>query len=232
MQIDVWSDVVCPWCYIGKRRLEAALSQFPDRERVTVVFHAFELDPSAPRQATQTLDELLARKYGMPPAQVAAMQERVTGLARAEGLAFALDRARPENTFDAHRLIALAKAHGRQAAVKEALMSAYFEQGRRVGDPAELRAIGLAAGLPADEVDQVLADPTRFADAVRGDESEARRLGIRGVPFFVVDGKYGVSGAQPVEVLGGAITRAWSERPPEVAPGPGCDDGVCEVPES
>lgn len=230
MQIDVWSDVVCPWCFIGKRRLEAALAAFPDRERVEVVFHAFELDPNAPKQATISLDQMLAKKYGLDPRKVAEMQARVTSLAAAEGLAFRLDSARPENTFDAHRLVALAKRHGKQLAVEEALFRAYFEEGRRVGDPAVLRELGAAHGLPAEEVERLLGDPTAFADEVRGDEAQARQLGIRGVPFFVVDGKYGVSGAQPVEVLRGALDKAWSERPP--APAPGCDDDGCAVPES
>ncbi len=228
MQVDVWSDVVCPWCFIGKRRLEAALASFPDRDRVTVVYHAFELDPQAPKEATVPLDELLGRKYGLSPAKVAEVQARVTEAARGEGLAFALDRARPENTFDAHRLIALARAHGRQAAAKEALMRAYFEQGRRVGDPAELRAIGREVGLPADAVDRVVDDPSAFADEVRADEAAARRTGIRGVPFFVVDGKYAVSGAQPAEVLRGALAQAWSERPPAA---PGCEGDACAVDE-
>lgn len=231
MQVDVWSDVVCPWCFIGKRRLEAALAQFADRSEVTVVFHAFELDPTAARQSEVTLDQMLARKYGLAPAKVAELQDRVTRTAAAEGLRFRLDAARPENTFDAHRLIALARAHGRQAAVKEALMSAYFEGGRRVGDPAVLREVGLAAGLPEADVERLLADATWYADAVRADEAQARELGIRGVPFFVVDGRYGVSGAQPAEVLAGALTKAWSERPAPPVADEACGDGVCAVPE-
>jgi predicted DsbA family dithiol-disulfide isomerase len=233
LQVDVWSDVVCPWCFIGKRRLEAALASFPERERITVVFHAFELDPQAPKVPTLTLDAMLSRKYGLPPAKVAELQARVTDAARGEGLAFALDRARPENTFDAHRLLALARVHGRQPAVKEALMSAYFEHGRRIGDAAELRSIGVAAGLPPAEVDRVVADPTAFADAVRGDEAQARQLGIRGVPFFVVDQRLAVSGAQPAEVLARALAQAWAERPPEPpSAGPTCDDDTCAVPEA
>jgi predicted DsbA family dithiol-disulfide isomerase len=227
MQVDVWSDVVCPWCYIGKRRLESALAGFADRDGVTVVFHAFELDPTSPKVAESNLDEMLARKYGMSKQRVAELQQQVTRTAAADGLDFHLERARPENTFDAHRLIALAKAHGLQAQVKEALMKAYFVDGGRVGDAPTLRSIAVGAGLPADAVDAVLADPSRHADEVRADERQARELGIRGVPFFVVDGKYGISGAQPAEVLRGALTKAWSERPVEVAAGVACEGEVC-----
>lgn len=233
MQVDVWSDVVCPWCYIGKRRLEAALADFPNRDQVEVVFHAFELDPQAPKVATMTLEQLLAKKYGMSPAKVAQVQEQVTRTAAADGLDFHLDRARPENTFDAHRLIALGRSLGKQAAVKEAFMNGYFVAGKRVGDGPSLRALAVEAGLPADAVDRVLADATLHADEVRRDEATARKNNIRGVPFFVVDGKYGISGAQPADVLKGALARAWAERPVEaLAPAQTCVDDACGVPES
>ncbi len=212
MQVDVWSDVVCPWCYIGKRRLEAALADFPNRDQVAVVFHAFELDPQAPKVSTMTLEQLLAKKYGMSAEKVEQVQAQVTRTAAADGLDFHLDRARPANTFDAHRLIALAKSLGKQAAVKEAFMNGYFVNGQRVGDGPTLRALAIEAGLPADATDRVLADPTLHADEVRRDEAEARKNNIRGVPFFVIDGKYGISGAQPADVLKGALAKAWAER--------------------
>ncbi len=230
MRVDVWSDVVCPWCYIGKRRLEAALERFPHRDRVEVVYHSFELDPNAPKQATMPMNELLAKKYGMSPAQAAQMQAQVTATAAQDGLDFHLDKAAPTNTFDAHRLLHLANARGKQAALKEALMAAYFTEGRHVADADTLASVAVAAGLDEAEVRATLADPRAYADAVRADEGRARQYGIRGVPFFVLDEKYGVSGAQPAETLLAALSRAWSERPPEVADGATCDDDACEVP--
>lgn len=227
MRVDVWSDVVCPWCYIGKRRLEAALARFPERERVEVVFHSFELDPSSPKQSTMPLGELLAKKYGMSRAQADQMQARVTGVAAEDGLEFHLDEAAPENTLDAHRVLHLAAARGKQAAVKEALMRAYFTEGRRVGDPATLHAVAVEAGLDAEEVRGTLADPTAYAEAVRADQARARQYGITGVPFFVIAEKYGVSGAQPAETLLAALSRAWTERPPEAGAGEVCDDDGC-----
>ena len=232
MQIDVWSDVVCPWCYIGKRRLEAALARFPHAAGVTVVFHSFELDPNAPKRSELSLTEMLSKKYGMPVAKAAEMERHVSSVAKQDGLDFHFEDARPENTFDAHRLIHLGQAHGRQADVKERMMRAYFTEGRRLGDPEELVKVGVEAGLDEVAVRAVVADPVQYRDAVRADEARARELGIRGVPFFVVDGKYGISGAQPADTLLGALTRAWSERPVEVQRGDVCDDDGCALPES
>ena len=232
MRVDVWSDVVCPWCYIGKRRLEAALERFPHRERVEVVFHSFELDPSAPKVNTMPLSEMLAKKYGMSKAKADEMQAHVTSVAAQDGLDFHLEKAAPENTFDAHRLIHLAKARGKQDAVKEALMAAYFVRGERVGDAGTLTTIGVEAGLDEAEVRAALADASAYAAAVREDEAKAQQFGIRGVPFFVLDEKYGVSGAQPAEALLAALSRAWMERPPEAAAGAVCDDDACDVPEA
>ena len=211
MRVDVWSDVVCPWCYIGKRRLEAALERFPERAAVNVVFHSFQLDPSAPSRSDVSLLDMLARKYGTSPAQAAEMQARVTGVAAEAGLTFRLEAAAPENTFDAHRLLHLAAERGVQPELKEALMHAYFCEGRRVADPATLAAIAVAVGLDAAEVSRVLGEPAAFADAVRADEQAARRYGVRGVPFFVLGQKYGVSGAQSADTLLAALSRAWSE---------------------
>lgn len=228
MQIDVWSDVVCPWCYIGKRRLEAALARFP--EATTVVWHSFELDPGAPREATVPLSEMLAKKYGMSPAKAEAMQAQVTSVAAADGLAFALEKARPENTFDAHRLLHLAAARGLQAALKERLMRGYFTEGRHLGSPAELTAMAVEVGLDPAEVAATLASPEAYAQAVRADEASAKSMGIGGVPFFVLDRKYGVSGAQPVDTLLAALQQAWRERAPADTAGVVCDDDGCAVP--
>lgn len=210
MQIDVWSDVVCPWCYIGKRRLERAIEGIEDPIEVT--FHSFELDPSAPKRSDLTLDEMLAKKYRLPPGQVAQMQERVTTLAAAEGLEYHLDRARPENTFDAHRLLHWAGAQGKGRELKERTMRAYFVEGERIGDPATLARLAGEVGLDAAEAARVLADETSHADAVRADQAQARAYGITGVPFFVIDGRYGVSGAQEASVLRSAIEKALHQR--------------------
>jgi predicted DsbA family dithiol-disulfide isomerase len=210
MRVDVWSDVVCPWCYIGKRRLEAALESFPGRDSVEVVFHSLQLDPSTPKGSTESIDAMLARKYQLSPGQVAETQARVTRIAAGDGLEYHLDRALTENTLDAHRLIHFAASHGRGQDLMERLMAAYFTEGRRVGDADSLVAICVEAGLDGDASRAVIDDPWAYADAVRADQMEARRLGIRGVPFFVVDQRFGVSGAQPTEALLAAMSRAWS----------------------
>lgn len=232
MQIDIWSDVVCPWCYIGKRRMEAALERFPHREGVTVVWHSFQLDPTTPKGSNASLTELLAKKYGMSAAQIQASQAQITQLAKAEGLDYHLEKTKPENTLDAHRLLHFAAQHGQQDALKEALLEAYFERGERVGEVEVLLAAAERVGLDRAAAAAVLADPTAFADAVQGDIQAARALGIRGVPFFVIDKKYGVSGAQATDTLLGALSRAWSERPVEVADAAACTDDACEIPKA
>ena len=217
MKVEIWSDVVCPWCYIGKRRFEAALARFPHREQVEVVWRSFELDPHAEsvRAAGEGPDhaELLAAKYAMSRAQAEAAIGSVTQAAAGEGLDFHLDVSLRSNTFDAHRLIHLAAARGLQGAVKERLMRAYFSEGAPVGDRDTLVRLAAEAGLDAADVEKVLETDER-ADAVRADEAEARALGITGVPFFVVDRSYGVSGAQPADQLLAVLERAWSERGP------------------
>ncbi|RFU20882.1 DsbA family oxidoreductase [Geodermatophilus marinus] len=223
MEVEIWSDVVCPWCAIGKRRFEEALSRFPHREDVEVVWRAFELDPAAgsepagqPAGATGYA-ERLAAKYGTDVASAQRMVDSMTEAAAAEGLEFRFDRAVRANTFQAHQVIHLAGERGVQDAVKARLLRAYFAEGEAVGDRETLVRLAGEAGLDAEEVRAVLADQ-RHADAVRADEAEAQALGIRGVPFFVLDRRYGVSGAQPADVLLQALERAWAERPPA---GPG-----------
>jgi predicted DsbA family dithiol-disulfide isomerase len=217
VKVEIWSDVVCPWCYIGKRRFEAALARFPHREQVEVVWRSFELDPHAEsvRAAGEGPDhaDLLAEKYAMSRARAEAAIGSVTQAAAGEGLDFHLDVSLRSNTFDAHRLIHLAAARGLQGAVKERLMRAYFSEGAPVGDRDTLARLAAEAGLDAADVEKVL-DTDEHADAVRADEAEARALGITGVPFFVVDRSYGVSGAQPADQLLAVLERAWSERAP------------------
>lgn len=208
MLIEIWSDVVCPWCYIGKRRFEAALAQFAHRDAVAVVWRSFELDPQAPRVVEGSLNEMLAGKLGVSTAEAAEMNQRVTGLAAAEGLEYRLDRARPGNSFDAHRLIHLAAAHGRQADAKERLLRAYFTEGLPIGDHDTLAALGAELGLPGDEVRAMLAGDAYAAD-VRADERRAAGFGIGGVPFFVFGERYGISGAQPAALFLDGLRQAW-----------------------
>ena len=210
LTVDIWSDVVCPWCYIGKRRFEAALEQFEHRDDVTVLWHSFELDPEAPPVAEGRSAERLAAKYGMTVEEAAGRQAEITTLAAQDGLTYDLAESRGGNTFDAHRLIHLAAEHRLGDAAMERLMQAYFSEREAIGDRETLQRLAVEAGLPAEEVREVL-EGERYADAVRADERAATQIGIRGVPFFVLGRKYGVSGAQPAEVLLQALQQAWDE---------------------
>jgi predicted DsbA family dithiol-disulfide isomerase len=210
MNVEIWSDVVCPWCYIGKRRFERAVASFGHPDEITVTYRSFELDPSAPAQRTGSHAEHLAGKYGMTVAQAEQANEQMTQRAADEGLDFRFDLIRGGNTFDAHRLLHLAKDHGLQPEMKERLMRATFTEGLPIADKRALARLATEAGLPAPEV-QALLDGDAYADAVRADEQQAARYGITGVPFFVADGKYAVSGAQPPEVLLQLLQRAYDE---------------------
>lgn len=218
MKVEIWSDVVCPWCYVGKRRFETALAGFAHADRVEVEWKAFELDPtsvSAPageHAADGDHARRLGEKLGVPVAQAEAMLDSMTATAAAEGLDLRFDRVVAANTVDAHQVVHLAGQRGRQDAVKERLMRAYFTEGAAVGERDVLVRLAAEAGLDAAEVRGVL-DRGTFVDAVRADEDEARSLGIDGVPFFVVDERYGVSGAQPAEHLRAVLEQAWAERP-------------------
>ena len=211
MTIEIWSDVVCPWCYVGKRRLEHALEQFAHRDQVELTWRSFQLDPSAPPQRTHSSAEHLAAKYGMSVEQARETNAQMTEMAAGEGLEYHLDRTRGGNSFDAHRLIHLAAAHGRQDEMKERLMRAYFTEGEPLGDKEILVRLASEAGVDAREARAAL-DGEAYADAVHADEELAARIGIRGVPFFVLDRRYGVSGAQPAELLLQALDQAWEER--------------------
>jgi predicted DsbA family dithiol-disulfide isomerase len=200
VRVEVWSDVVCPWCYLGKRRLERALERFAHADRVEVEWRSFQLDPSHPKGVEQPVYEYLARKFGGSPAQVRSMTGRVTALAAQEGLAYDFDRARVVNTFDAHRLTHLAKAHGLGGEAHERLMRAHFIEGESLSDPDTLVRLGAEVGLPAEAVRQALAGDA-YAEDVEEEAREAGRLGATGVPFFVLDRRYGVAGAQPVEAF-------------------------------
>src|ERR1700704_4187456 len=226
MNIEIWSDVVCPWCYIGKRRFETALARFAHRDDVEVVWRSFELDPTAPRIRTEDNATRLAAKYGMSREQALANHTRLTQLAVAEGLEFDFEKSRSGNTLDAHRLLHLARERGVQDDVKERLFRAYFTEGEAIGDPETLVRLVSEAGIPAADA-QALLNSDAYAEAVRAEESEARELGVNGVPFFVVDRRYGVSGAQPPDVLLQTLERAWSDAHPIQLVGVGAADAAC-----
>jgi predicted DsbA family dithiol-disulfide isomerase len=213
MRIDVWSDIACPWCFVGKRRLEAALERLPERDQVEVVWRAFELDPQAPRERDRSVSyaERLSKKYGSPLPQAQAQIARMTETAKADGLDFDFEHIRPGNTFDAHRLLHLAEVRGLQDAVKERFLLAYMSEGEAIGDPEVLQRLATEAGLPAEDVRAVLSSDT-YAAEVREDEREAHELGINGVPFFVFDERLALSGAQPAELFLSALKQAFADR--------------------
>ena len=214
MQVEIWSDVACPWCAVGKRRFETALRGFAHADDVQLRWRSFELDPSAPRVSVDPdggdYATRLAAKYGTDTAAAQGMIDSMTDTAAEDGWAFRFDRIRPGNTFDAHRLLHLAADRDLQDHVKERFLAGYLEAGEPIGEPAALRRLAVEAGLDAAEVADVLAGD-RYAHAVRDDEREARTLGISGVPFFVIDRRFGVSGAQPAAMLLQALEQAWAQ---------------------
>jgi predicted DsbA family dithiol-disulfide isomerase len=235
MQVDIFSDVVCPWCAIGKRRFEAALGRFEHADEIEVVWRAFELDPNAPARREGDYADRLARKYGMSREHAVAAHENLTATAAAEGLDFHFDRAQPGNTFDAHRLLHYARetGPGLQDALKERLLLAYFTEGEAIGDPETLVRLAAEVGLDRQQCAEILASD-RYAAAVRADEREAHELEVTGVPFFVVDGKFGIPGAQDAETILGVLRRAWAKSHPlemaEVpAAGGACDGDSCAI---
>lgn len=230
LQVEIWSDVVCPWCYVGKRRLEAALAGFEHREQVEVVYRSFELDPSAPPHGHELTLPAIAAKYGRSEAEMRGMVEQLMQTAAGDGLDLRLLETVHTNTVDAHRLLHLALETGGpalQRELKEALLHAYFEQARNVGDHDVLAEVAVGAGLDAERVRAVLASQ-EFVEAVAADVAQARAYGASGVPFFVLDQKYGVSGAQPVEVFEQALRQAWDASHPglQMAVGVATEDGA------
>jgi predicted DsbA family dithiol-disulfide isomerase len=209
MQVEIWSDIVCPWCYLGKRNFEQALEQFGHRDEVDVVYRSFELDPTAPADATTPTAELLASKYGMTPDQARAAQQQMEQRAAQAGLTFRMGDLRSGNTRDAHRLLQLAREHGRQPELVERLHRAYFTEQDSVFDRAALTRLAVDVGLDPAEVVAVL-DSDQFGADVTADEQTAQALGATGVPFFVIDRRYGISGAQPPELIGQALSQAWA----------------------
>ncbi len=229
MEVEIWSDVVCPWCYIGKRRFESALAQFEHADQVTVTWRSFELDPQAPPERTGDNAARIAAKYGLTVEQAREMEQHVTDTAAADGLEYHLDTARHANTFDAHRLIHLAEESGRGDAMKERLLHAYFTEGLLISDHAVLADLGVDVGLERSEIEAALASD-RFAEDVRIDEVTAQRFGLSGVPAFVVDRTIAVTGAQPSEVMLQLLNEGWERRAPKVlatAEGDSCGVDGC-----
>ncbi len=214
IRIDIWSDIACPWCYIGKRRLESALAtlgQGDDAPDVSIEYHSFELMPDMPRDYAGTHDAFLSARMGWPPEKVKASNQHLAQLGAPLGLDYRTDLIRMTNTVKAHQLLHYAKAHGKQVEMKERLLRAYFTDGRHVGEISELADLAAEIGLDRTDVKRSL-DADEYRDAVEADKDLAVRHGIRGVPFFVVDGKYGLSGAQEPTTFLQALTKAVSDR--------------------
>lgn len=207
MKIEIWSDIICPWCYIGKRRFESALAGFDRREQVEVIWRSYELDPRAPQHYPGTLIERLAHKYRVSLKEAVAMTERVTAVAAEEGLHYRLEEARPGNTFNAHRLIHYAATRGLGQTLMERLMQGYFSESLPIGDPDSLLSTAIETGLDPEEARAILASDA-YAAAVRADEERAARFGVSGVPHFLFDEGMAISGAQPLDVFHAALRKA------------------------
>lgn len=210
MTVEIWADVVCPWCYIGERRFEEALSLFAGRDQVDVVARAFELDPNAPQIIDRPLVEVLAGKYRASLEQAQEMLDRMTIAGAREGLTIDFQRAQSGNTFNAHRLIHMAGDCGKQGEMKERLMKAYFTEGMPIGDTDTLVQLAVEVGLDEPDARKVLENDD-YANEVRIEQQTAEELGVTGVPFFVIDRKYGVSGAQSSDVLLDVLQEAWAD---------------------
>lgn len=239
MNIEIWSDFMCPFCYIGKRRLENVLAQFPHRDEVKLQFKSFELDPNAELNSGKTNAEYLAAKYNMSVEQARGMNAQMNANARTAGLEYNIDEMIPTNSFSAHRLTHWAETQGKMLELSERLFQAIFIEGKHVGNSDVLIELAEEVGLDRNTAAEVLSS-NQFADQVRTDQAEGEQLGIRGVPFFVFDRKFAVSGAQPDEVFLDAIQKAWDEHSPftmvesnttDVDGSGVCTEDGCEVPQ-
>ncbi|MGI8726740.1 MAG: DsbA family oxidoreductase [Solirubrobacterales bacterium] len=210
MRAEIWSDIACPWCYVGKRRFERALDQFSRRDEVEVTFRAFQLDPGAPVERTGSYRELLASKYGRSPEAAQQMLDQMTETAAAEGLEFRFDLIRPGNTHDAHRIVGLAATQKLQEPMKERLMRAYLCEGELMSDHDTLTRLAAEVGLASDRVEEVLGS-REFAAEVEAEQEEATVLGITAVPFFAFDRQLGCPGAQPAELMVSLLEKAWEQ---------------------
>lgn len=233
MKIEVWSDFACPFCYIGKRRFEGALEHFEHKDEVEVVFRSFELDPNAPRKTEENMHSILASKYGMSYEKAKGMNDNLTEQAKAVGLDYYFDTMQPTNTFDAHRLTHWAGEFGKRYEMTERLFKAYFTESELLGDHAVLARLAGEIGLDEKAAAKML-ESDAYKEDVHEDEGQSSRLGISGVPFFVVNQKYGISGAQPEEVFVNALDKIWKEEHPltmvDGSDDLACKDGSCALP--
>jgi len=232
MKVEIWSDVVCPFCYIGKRKFEQALGQFAHRDDVQIEWKSFELTPDFQPLPGESIHASLAKKKGVPEAEGRRMNDHMALIAKEVGLDYNFEQAIPANTFLAHQLIHFAAHHGQQGAMKERLFAAYYLEGQNVGEIDTLARLAAEIGLSADEARHALLAGT-YAGEVRRDEYEAQQIQVRGVPFFVFDDKYAVSGAQPSEVFAEVLGTVWAEAHPKAQPtvlagGPACGPEGCD----
>lgn len=211
MKVEIWSDVMCPFCYIGKRKFEQALREFPQKEQVEIEWKSFQLNPHMKTDPSKNINEYLAEHKGISIAQAKQMNDRVTAMANEVGLQYDFDKAIVANSFDAHRLSHFAKKYGVQDAVEELLFKAYFTEGKNTAEHETLIAIAVEAGLNAEEVRAMLTS-NEFADDVNNDIYEAQQVGARGVPFFVFDDRYAVSGAQPSQLFTDVLNKVMNKQ--------------------
>ncbi|MED0968431.1 DsbA family oxidoreductase [Bacillus paramycoides] len=239
MKIEVWSDFVCPFCYIGKRRLEMALEQFPHRDDVQVEFKSFELDPNTPIYSGTSISEVIAAKYGISVEETNRNNIQIGNHAASIGLSFNFEEMKPTNTFDAHRLAKFAKDQGKEKEITENLLFAYFTESRNLSDAETLSTIAETSGLDKKEALNVINNKNAYANEVRIDEAIAQQYKITGVPYFIVNQKYAISGAQPLETFVGALQQVWEEENPKPEPqnlsinsttDAYCTDGSCSIP--
>lgn len=235
MKIEIWSDVLCPFCYIGKRNLESALEQFTDKNHIEVIWKSYQLDPSLPEVQTESYQDYLVKHKGMPAEQVAGMLDNVTQSAKQVGLEYNFDKAIMVNSLHAHKLIQFAKTKGLGDQAEERLFLTFFTEGKNIANLDTLAQLGKDIGLDETEVKTAFTD-NQYANLIKQDVQEAQQVGVRGVPFFILDRKYAISGAQPSETFLGNIEKAfseWSKLNPktklEVTQGQSCTtDGICE----
>lgn len=236
MKIQIWSDFVCPFCYIGERRLQNAIKKLPYHEKIEVEFRSFELDPNHPGYSGSSIHEVLSQKYGMSLEQAKGQNEQIGLLAKDLGLGYDADAMKYTNTLNAHRMLKFAKEKGKEKEVLENLFFAYFAEGKDLGDSSVLIKIAENSGLDKEESRKIMEDSSAYLDQVRMDENTARQYSINSVPFFLIDNKYSISGAQPVETFVQALNKAWQEQEEKTSTedlstdkGSTCDDGNCSL---
>lgn len=239
MKIEVWSDFVCPFCYIGKRRLEAALENFEHQNQVEVEYKSFELDPHAKVYHGISIHEAIANKYGISLEEAKKANDGIESQAESVGLAFDFENMKPTNTFDAHRLTKFAESIGKGKLLTEKLLHAYFVEGQLLSDQDTLLTIATTIGVDSEKAKEILTNSELYSNEVREEEMRAHQYGATGVPFFVINGKYAISGAQPIELFESALQQVWEEEAPKpklenigTASGVVCTDDGCIIPES